>query len=181
MSNTVGESTTDIKPGCTGMDVSAERYRIGTVWGGGTDVQTDRVANANVGATGAWHCFIAHLIRKPYSVGSPTAYNPNHLDNTNGAERAGIYEIWVDGVKLKGSAAATADAPNGILGPMYTGADREGRTKIVNGATVSEYNPRFRTGIYWGENNYEGGTITLYQDNIKLMSGEDLYNTVNCQ
>lgn len=185
MTNSVGESAVYGRRGCDGIDVAAESYKTGTTWGAGTTPPADRVANTGITA-GAWHCIVARLIRKPYSVGAATSYKPGVTDvlpADGGDGRAGIFEVWVDGVKKKGSAADTADTPNGIYGPRYTGADRKGRTKLVGTEVVYEFNPSFRTGIYWSTepSDNSGKTVTLYQDDVKIMQGENLYDSVNCQ
>lgn len=160
MSNSVGEPVIYLRKNCTNLDISPERYKTSTVWGGGGTTE-HRVNNAVSFTKDAWHCLVTRWIKKPYAVGGATSYNPAAVD---GGTRAGIFEVYLDGVLQPGSAT--------FQYPAYTGTDRGGRVKTVDGATVTEFNALFRTGIYYTtEVGAAGSSMTVYQDDLTIAEG----------
>lgn len=167
IANVTGEPAVYAKTTCTELVISPERYKTSTVWGGGSTIETKKTTVGPF-AEDQWHCLVARWIKKPYSVGSATAYIPG----TVGGPRAGIFEIYIDGVLQRGSST--------FQYPSWTGTDHSGRTKIVNGATVKEFNAVYRTGIYWATNlGAAGSSVTVYQDDVKLAEGADRAADVN--
>lgn len=167
IANVTGEPAVYSKTDCTHLDVSPERYKTTDVWGGGSTVETKRTTVGPF-AENEWHCFVGRWIKKPYSVGSATAYIPG----TVGGPRAGIFEIYIDGVLQRGSST--------FQYPSWTGTDHAGRTKIVNGQTVKEFNANYRTGIYWTTQvGAAGSSVTVYQDDLKIAEGANREADVN--
>lgn len=140
--------------------VAGERYRKA-----GESPTEVKVDVPDVGHD-AWHKVVIRWIRVPWSKGGATGYKPTVSDGT---DRAGIFEIWIDGVKQDGtggSAAASRTAAN----PGYTGTDHE---------ATGDQNPRVRLGIYWVAPEWADSNYTVWLDDIMVMEGEDLYDEVS--
>lgn len=153
IAETVGEPVVYVKGGDgSKLVISPERYKD-------ENGNTQETSKTIVGdfAVDTWHTMVIRWIKKPYSVGTATSY----IADTVGGTKAGVFEVWVDDVKLNGS--------RGEANPAYTGTDREGRL---------EENARPRIGIYWGDQDYEGVTANVFFDQIRIAEGANQYDNV---